>query len=272
MATGNYVGVSDKARSITAGYVGVNGVARKIVKAYVGDSSSKARLCWKTKPTGYLEFTSPNSFSISASVGWNGTMECDNGNGWETWYGGSVSGTKIRFRGTNNTTIMSSPVVAWSIDGSNVACNGNIETLLDYATVESGGHPAIGEYCFSSMFSGCTALTTAPELPATELGDYCYAQMFQDCTNLTAIPALPATTLPQGCYHLMFWNCSKIKLSVTKTTEYTQAYRIPTKGTGKYAVDATSVSEMFVGTGGTFTTGPNINQIYYLHSSNSIVD
>ena len=37
------------------------------------------------------------------------------------------------------------------------------------------------------MFSGCTSLTTAPELPATTLADYCYYGMFQRCTNLNTI-------------------------------------------------------------------------------------
>jgi surface protein len=37
------------------------------------------------------------------------------------------------------------------------------------------------------MFSGCTALTQAPELPATTLVDNCYNYMFQDCTSLNSI-------------------------------------------------------------------------------------
>ncbi len=34
------------------------------------------------------------------------------------------------------------------------------------------------------MFSGCTSLTKAPDLPATFLADSCYAAMFSGCTNL----------------------------------------------------------------------------------------
>lgn len=41
--------------------------------------------------------------------------------------------------------------------------------------------------CYSSMFSGCTSLTTAPELPATTLASGCYYGMFYNCRNLTSI-------------------------------------------------------------------------------------
>jgi hypothetical protein len=54
------------------------------------------------------------------------------------------------------------------------------------------------------MFDGCTSLTTAPELPATELNDGCYQRMFDGCTSLTTAPELPATTLAEECYSYMF--------------------------------------------------------------------
>ena len=37
------------------------------------------------------------------------------------------------------------------------------------------------------MFSGCTSLTTAPELPATTLAAYCYQSTFSGCTSLTTV-------------------------------------------------------------------------------------
>ena len=65
-------------------------------------------------------------------------------------------------------------------------------------------------YCYSNMFQGCTSLTTAPELPATTLKTYCYAYMFEGCTSLTSVPELNATTLAVGCYQGMFENCTGI--------------------------------------------------------------
>ena len=37
------------------------------------------------------------------------------------------------------------------------------------------------------MFSGCTSLTQAPELPATTLADSCYNVMFKGCSSLSEI-------------------------------------------------------------------------------------
>ena len=60
------------------------------------------------------------------------------------------------------------------------------------------------------MFMGCTALTAAPVLPATQLAEYCYYQMFSNCSNLAASPVLPATQLAEYCYCQMFTDCSKL--------------------------------------------------------------
>ena len=66
------------------------------------------------------------------------------------------------------------------------------------------------EYCYTQMFSGCTSLTTAPELPATTVGSYgCYG-MFYNCTSLTTAPELPATTVGPNCYEFMFYQCSSL--------------------------------------------------------------
>ena len=64
--------------------------------------------------------------------------------------------------------------------------------------------------CYQSMFNGCTSLTTAPELPATVLSDGCYHHMFYGCTSLTTAPELPATVLSDGCYHHMFYGCTSL--------------------------------------------------------------
>ena len=66
--------------------------------------------------------------------------------------------------------------------------------------------------CYYQMFSGCTALTAAPSLPATSLlGGYrCYIRMFYGCTSLTTAPSLPATTLVDDCYYQMFQGCTAL--------------------------------------------------------------
>ena len=64
--------------------------------------------------------------------------------------------------------------------------------------------------CYDSMFYGCTSLTQAPELHATTLAECCYISMFECCTNLTQAPELPATTLARSCYYAMFSDCTSL--------------------------------------------------------------
>ena len=68
----------------------------------------------------------------------------------------------------------------------------------------------LADYCYNSMFSGCTGLTQAPVLPATTLAGDCYRRMFQGCTSLTQAPELPVTTLAGGCYSSMFSGCTSL--------------------------------------------------------------
>ena len=260
------------------------------------------------KPAGksYLTFSSPNSFTLKVNdttKHWDGTLEYFSSNRtWTTWDGTTTLSAvaddgeyALYLRGTGNTVITgNNQNYRWVLTGSDIACIGNIENLLDYATVEAGNHPTMANYCYKYMFYGCTSLTQAPALPATTLAEgcyfemffgctsltqapalpattlttYCYSDMFYGCTSLTQAPALPATTLAEGCYFEMFFGCTSLKLSSTQTGEYTQEYRIPSSGTGTTATEA--LTDMFTDTGGTFT-GPEINTTYYLSSDNIVI-
>ena len=178
----------------------------------------RRRAAWPNDLDTALQFASPNSFSISAPKKWDGKLEYTNGSGWKTWDGGEITSGEngsnhcIYLRGTGNSKITgaSSYKTKWRIIGTNIACNGDIDLLLDYSLVKSGNHPEMAIRCYSSMFRGCTSLTTAPALPATTLADYCYASMFYGCTSLTTAPALPATTLADYCYNFMFYGCKSL--------------------------------------------------------------
>lgn len=225
----------------------------------------------KNKITNYLTFSSPNPFSISVTTpGWNGKLYCSTDTEtWAEWTGNEVNATEadgiyaLYFRGAGNTRINSN----WTLNGSSISCTGNIESLLDYETVEAGQHPTMADYCYFGMFRNCKSLTTAPSLPATTLATRCYDSMFRNCTSLTTVPSLPATTLVGYCYNGMFRSCKKIKLAVSKSSEYDKEYRIPKSGNGVTAQGA--LSSMFAYTGGTFTGDSTINTTYY--TSNTIV-
>ena len=131
---------------------------------------------------------------------------------------------------------------------ADVACTGDIRTLLDYENFETVATGSARFYClfkdctqltsapnlpaktladggYWSMFQGCTSLTAAPDLPATELADLCYANMFDGCTKLNKVPdVLPALTMASNCYRQMFYNCTSLttapNLPATKLAEY----------------------------------------------------
>ena len=117
----------------------------------------------------------------------------------------------LRLRGTNpkGTAIDGSQqsFIAFTVPNVNVACTGDIRTLLDwgsYKKVETKD----ARFCY--LFNGCSVLTSAPELPATTLAEDCYQGMFYGCTNLESAPELPATTLIKNCYDQMFSFCKKL--------------------------------------------------------------
>ena len=89
----------------------------------------------------------------------------------------------------------------------------------------------LSKSCYTAMFKGCTGLTVAPDLPATELPEYdtffdkgCYESMFEGCTGLTAAPALPAKVLTKGCYSNMFNGCTNLKAVTCDATDISAEY------------------------------------------------
>ena len=169
-----------------------------------------------------IKFSSEDAFTLATVNGaknWDGSLEYSTDlENWTAWDGtttlNSSDGTEhvlyVRGAGNSHITGEYNPAVAWTLTGTNISCSGNIENLLDYEAVTAGEHPSMGDYCYASMFSGCTSLTAAPELPATALASECYSEMFYDCTGLTTAPELPATTLKEGCYDAMFSDCTSL--------------------------------------------------------------
>ena len=203
----------------------VNGAWVKISSAVETEEPEQPQ-----EPKNCLTFSSPSTFTIGVVNNlkyWDGTLEYStDGSTWTTWAGTSAissasDGTKhnLYLRGTGNTYITGSSANAskarWVLTGSNISCSGNIETLLDYATVANGEHPTMANYCYYYMFNGYKSLVTAPELPTTTLANNCYSNMFQNCTSLVTAPELPATTLANNCYYYMFYGCTSLATAPT---------------------------------------------------------
>ena len=85
----------------------------------------------------------------------------------------------------------------------------NQSSLYDASLLKLNAHNLAYE-CYYSMFTGCTSLNQAPELPATTLANSCYSYMFYGCASLVQAPELPATTLANSCYSAMFYGCTSL--------------------------------------------------------------
>ena len=190
-------------------------------EATVSDADTTATAKAPPVLDAYLTFSSADTFKITpSSMLWNGELfystDATNWNAFTrdgaTAANNGAGEFRLYFRGKNNTLITGGNLSYWIIDAdtASVACSGNIETLLDYTIVEAGNHPTMAANCFANLFKNCTALSSAPELAATNLSNNCYVRMFMGCTGLTAAPALPATTVTGCCYQEMFEGCTSL--------------------------------------------------------------
>ena len=156
--------------------------------------------------------------NLEYSVNFGDWKEVKDGEG--VTFGGKNGGLRLRgknIKGTadpNDTRIYSTITFAYdekNADNPNnvkVACTGDIRTLLDYSNYKNVN---TSQACFANLFNHCWVLTSAPDLPATELAFSCYAYMFYWCPYLQNAPELPATKLNTQCYQNMFWGCTRLK-------------------------------------------------------------
>ena len=133
-------------------------------------------------------------------------------------FGGQNGGLRLRGKNVKGTAenLIKYSTITFAYDEKNadnpnnvkVACTGDIRTLLDYSNYKNVN---TSQACFANLFYHCWVLTSAPDLPATELAFSCYAYMFYWCPYLQNAPELPATKLNTQCYQNMFWGCTRLK-------------------------------------------------------------
>ena len=203
---------------------------------YVADWTGGTISGGKTEecPTPYITFKAEGAqtFKMTAQNGYeiSGLEYSVNNGKWENVENGNpvtFGGDKgdLRLRGTNKNGTAEdwykTSTITFTDETVNVACTGDIRTLLDwrsYNIVETNN----ARFCY--LFNGCSVLTSAPELPATELAYSCYSGMFRGCTSLTSAPELSAKTLVQNCYTNMFSGCTSLTsapvLPATKLAPY----------------------------------------------------
>ena len=209
-------------------------------------------------PTPYITFTAEKAqkFKMTTNGDYtiSGLQYSVNNDDWqnvekdkEVTFGGTNGSLRLRGTNTNGTATAwyTKSTITFTDPNVNVACTGDIRTLLDwrnYNIVETNN----ARFCY--LFNGCSVLTSAPELPATTLADHCYNQMFGGCTKLTSAPVLPATTLAVFCYTYMFYGCTNLTSApvlpaTTLAYCYTGMFSGCTKLTSAPALPATTLAD-----------------------------
>lgn len=172
------------------------------------------------EPSGYppyLTFSSAGAFtldSLIASKTWDGTIETSTDHEtWTEWLGNRAvsstsDGTKhvLYVRGSGNTVITGANESGWYLDGTNVSCDGDIRTLLDYADPEN---TTMADKCFMQLFAENDNLIKGPDLPAMTLAQGCYNGIYMN-SAITELCELPAETLAVGCYANICSGCTSL--------------------------------------------------------------
>ena len=109
------------------------------------------------------------------------SLEYSTGGAWSTYTIGTEitltsAGDYIKFRGDNRTFSTTLNDYYQFVMSGTIGASGNVMSLVD-STCKLLTIPC--DFCFRSMFQGCTSLTSAPALPATTLATNCYYTMFQ---------------------------------------------------------------------------------------------
>ena len=163
--------------------------------------SANAAQTFKLENHGYF----PSNIEYSVGTDDWKTLEADK----EIPFGGDLGNLQLRatenLKGTASDDSKYSQIIFGN--STKVACTGDIRTLLDYRDFKN---VTTRNALFCFLFEGCTVLTSAPDLPATQLANKCYYFMFHSCTSLTKAPELPAETLPYNCYVGMFYGCTDL--------------------------------------------------------------
>ena len=198
--------------------ISVSGIT---VKDWTGGTIPGGKAEYKAPPYVTFKADKEQTFIMSAINSYEipGLEYSVNNGTWEkvvtgkaVTFGGS-KGT-LSLRGKNNKEGTSKQYggysqISFGKTDVNVACTGDIRTLLDYTNYKD---VATKSARFRYLFEACTQLTSAPDLPAKTLADRCYSYMFSGCSKLETGPKeLPAITLANNCYSYMFSGCSKLE-------------------------------------------------------------
>lgn len=182
---------------------------------------------WATSGNSYHKITCSNKFNVGGNI-------------MSLLYGSSFTGNETTFPGTGVNYQFVNLFSEYSAFGDPAYLTSAEKLILPATTVTN--------FCYSSLFKGCTSLITAPSiLPATILGTASYESMYEGCSKLTTSPILAASTLStqscywmfKGCTLLNYITCLATDISATNCT-YNWVNGVAATGTFKKNFSMTS--------------------------------
>lgn len=206
-------------------------------KSYTLTTSSNIVYLRTSSPLSKYQFSSSSSYPTQeSSVSIQGNVNHEIfGNITSIFYGSAFNGQRT----TGSSTTRSLAYRLFEGNTKLVSAENLILPTDCYTRIRGTYYNSRHSYrgMYQSMFKDCTNLTTAPELPATDICVRAYAAMFENCTSLNSIQPFTITnfeTKTEGGdtnnnnMMRMFYGCTSLTDASSITINVTGIYGIGT--------------------------------------------
>ena len=177
---------------------------------------------WATSSTSSYKISSNRNFNVGGNI--MSLLYGSNFTGNETSFPDPSIGYIFHYMFRLNSSVKSAENLVLTVANADNCYRKMFHSCSALTTAPALPATTLATNCYYLMFYGCTSLTTAPALPATTLVSGCYREMFSKCTALTTAPALPATTLVDRCYVRMFLDCTSLSSVTVGATSWETSY------------------------------------------------
>lgn len=204
--------------SVTYSFTGHTGISAEGFNGAIAQLVVTVTLKY-AEPTAIKLYGNNLTFKTANSTKtWDGTLQTSiDGKTWQDYTAGNTvtadSDKKVIYiRGIENKRINvnnNNYSGFLNIGGSDISVSGDLNSLLDYKTVENGDEPESAAGAFFALFKDNNGITDASDLLLSRptVKSYEYAKLFHNCTGLKYAPTeIKATSVEfMGCAE-MFYN------------------------------------------------------------------
>lgn len=164
-------------------------------------------------PIDYLRFTGNGTIYLRTKLDLDIEISQDGENfnpwayeefgGYRYYYTLNLSdGQTYYMRGNNQAGLADAENFSQFFISGNIYAAGDVGTLINRT---GGENLTVPDYAFKSLFSGCSSMLSAPELPFKDTGDYSCYQMFYNCSSLgQLITRMTSNTGNNGTYQWLY--------------------------------------------------------------------